>query len=147
MKDDEVFDVLIVYDSSEKLGVTLRRQPNAHGLKFLHLHDGVEVLRYFFSKTSGRVMKAHQSLKLILLDLKSPNTEGLDLLRKIRANEATRMIPVVMFSSSKLLMDVAEAYDLGVNSYVVKPQEHDRYVKAVADISSYWSCVNQNCGD
>ena len=145
MKDDEAFDILIVEDGSEDLGHTLHRMPNSQGLKFLHLHDGVEALRYFFSKTSGRVMRAHQSLKLILLDLKFPQTEGLDLLRKIRTNESTRIIPVVMFSPSKLLMDVEEAYNLGANSYVVKPKDFDKYVKAVQDISSYWSCVNQNC--
>jgi two-component system response regulator len=145
MKEDELFDILLVEDSSEDLELTIHALSHTCGLKFLHLRDGVEALRFFFSKGSSRVKRAHQSLKLIMLDLKLPKVDGLELLRKLRADESTRMIPVVMFSSSKQVMDVAEAYNLGVNSYVVKPLDFDKYVKAVGAISSYWSNVNQNC--
>ena len=144
MTVDETFDVLLVEDSAEDLELTSYALTTACGLKFLHLRDGVEALRYIFSKRSGIERRLQQSLKLILLDLKLPKVDGLDVLRKIRADENTRMIPVVMFTSSAQRVDVAEAYHLGANSYVVKPLQFDKYVKAVSAISSYWSSVNQN---
>jgi len=139
-----MFDVLLIDDSSEDLELTSFALTNSSGLKFLRLRDGLEALRYIFSKRSGLEKRIQQSLKLVLLDLKLPKVDGMDILRKIRADESTRMIPVVMFSSSTQRVDVAEAYNLGVNSYVVKPVEYEKYVQAVSAISSYWSSVNQN---
>ena len=144
MTTDETFDVLLVEDSAEDIELTRYALTTTCGLKFMHLRDGVEALRFIFSKRSGLEKRLQQSLKLILLDLKLPKVDGLDVLRKIRADESTRMIPVVMFSSSVQHVDVQEAYKLGVNSYVVKPQEFDKYVQAVSAISSYWSSVNKN---
>lgn len=144
MTTDETFDVLLVEDSTADLELTRFALTNTCGLKFMHLRDGVEALRFIFSKRTGLEKRLQQSLKLILLDLKLPKVDGLDVLRKIRADESTRMIPVVMFSSSVQRVDLEEAYNLGVNSYVVKPAEFDKYVKTVSAISSYWSSVNQN---
>jgi two-component system response regulator len=144
MTTDESFDVLLVEDSAEDIELTRYALTSTSGLKFMHLRDGVEALRFIFSKRSGLEKRLHQSIKLIMLDLKLPKVDGLDVLRKIRADESTRMIPVVMFSSSVQRVDVQEAYNLGVNSYVVKPQEFDKYVEAVSAISSYWSSVNKN---
>lgn len=143
MKEDEAVDVLLVEDSMEDLELTTYALTSTSGLKFLHLRDGVDALRFIFSKRSIREKKVQLALKLILLDIKLPKVDGLDVLRKIRADESTRMIPVVMFSSSRQRVDVAEAYNLGANSYVVKPLGFDQYVKAVTAISSYWSSINQ----
>jgi two-component system, response regulator len=142
MKDEENIDVLLVEDSPEDVELTSYALGNS--LKFLHLRDGVEALRFIFAKRPHREKKAQQELKVILLDLKLPKVDGLEVLRKIRADESTKMIPVVIFSSSKQRVDVAEAYSLGVNSYVVKPVDFDQYVQTVSAISSYWSSVNQN---
>lgn len=144
MTTDEPFDVLLVDDSTEDLELTSFVLTTSCGLKFVRLRDGMEALRFIFSKRSSFEKKLQQSLKLILLDLKLPKVDGLDILRKIRADESTRMIPVVMFSSSVQKVDVAEAYSLGANSYVVKPMDFEKYVHAVSAISSYWSSVNQN---
>lgn len=144
MTTEEAFDVLLVEDSSQDYELTTYALTSSCSLRFLHLRDGVEALRYIFSKRSGLEKRLQQSLKLIMLDLKLPKVDGLDVLRKIRADETTRMIPVVMFSSSVQRVDVAQAYHLGVNSYVVKPVEFDKYVQAVSAISSYWSSINQN---
>jgi two-component system, response regulator len=144
MTTDETVDVLLVEDSAEDLELTSYALTTACGLKFVHLRDGVEALRYIFARRSGLEKRVRQTLKLILLDLKLPKVDGMDVLRKIRADESTRMIPVVMFSSSMQKIDVEAAYHLGVNSYVVKPLEFDKYVRAVSAISSYWSSVNQN---
>jgi len=145
MKEEENIDVLLVEDSQEDIELTsFALGSSGNGLKYLHLRDGVAALRFIFSKQPLRQKRARQALKVILLDLKLPKVNGLEVLRKIRADESTKMIPVVMFSSSMQRMDVAEAYSLGVNSYVVKPIEFDKYVQKVSAISSYWSAVNQN---
>lgn len=144
MKTAEKIDVLLVEDSLEDVELTAYALA-AHGtnLKYLHLRDGVEALRYIFSKRSHSEKKAQLELKVILLDLKLPKVDGLEVLRKIRADESTRSIPVVMFSSSSHTGDMAEAYQLGANSYVVKPPAFDKYVQTVSAISAYWSTVNQ----
>jgi two-component system response regulator len=142
MKEDEAVDVLLVEDSMEDLELTTFALNATGGLKFMHLRDGVDALRFIFSKCTSREKKARLALKLILLDVKLPKVDGLDVLRKIRADDSTRLIPVVMFSSSNQPVDVNEAYSLGANSYVVKPLGFDQYVKAVTAISSYWSSVN-----
>src|SRR5688572_9678741 len=120
MKEEENIDVLLVEDSAQDVELmSFALGTTGNSLKFLHLRDGVEALRFIFSKRSHREKKAQQALKVILLDLKLPKVDGLDVLRKIRADESTKMIPVVMFSCSRQLVDVEEAYQLGVNSYVV----------------------------
>ena len=145
MKEEEKIDVLLVEDSTQDVELmSYALGTTGSSLKVLHLRDGVEALRFIFSKRSHREKKAQQALKVILLDLKLPKVDGLEVLRKIRADESTKMIPVVMFSCSRQLVDVEEAYQLGVNSYVVKPVEFDKYIKTVSAISSYWSSVNQN---
>jgi two-component system response regulator len=145
MKNEENFDVLLVEDSAEDLELTsYALGSGGNSLRYLHLRDGVEALRYIFSKQPLSQKKVRQAIKVILLDLKLPKVNGLEVLRKIRADESTKMIPVVMFSSSSQSMDMAEAYSLGVNSYVVKPVEFDKYIQKVSAISSYWSSVNQN---
>lgn len=145
MKQEENFDVLLVEDSQEDVELTsYALGTNGSSLKFLHLRDGIEALRFIFAKRPPGQKKSRQALKVILLDLKLPKVGGLDVLRKIRADESTRLIPVVMFSCSMHSVDVAEAYHLGVNSYVVKPTEFDKYIQKVSAISSYWSSVNQN---
>ncbi len=145
MKVEENVDVLLIEDSLEDLELTTYvLGVTSNHLRFLHLRDGIEALRFIFSKRTYSEKRAQQALQLILLDLKLPKVDGLDVLRKIRADESTRMIPVVMFSSSNQKVDIAEAYSRGVNSYVVKPVDFDKYVQTVSAISSYWSSVNQN---
>jgi CheY-like chemotaxis protein len=88
-------------------------------------------------------LKNHNELKLVLLDLKLPKLDGLEVLRKIREDERTRTLPVVILTSSREKRDIAEAYKLGVNSYVVKPVGFDNYVKTISSLAFYWSLVNE----
>lgn len=143
VKENNV-DVLVVEDNQNDQELTSHALSTLNSLKFLHVRDGIDALRFIFSKRSYKEKKAQLALKLILLDLKLPKVNGLEVLRKIRADESTRMIPVVMFSSSYQKVDIAAAYSRGANSYVVKPVEFDKYVQTVSAISSYWSSVNHN---
>jgi two-component system response regulator len=109
----------------------------------LHVKDGVAALNFLFAEGeyAGRQMEIPP--KVILLDLKMPKMHGLEVLRKIRADERAKTIPVVVLTSSKEDPDIQKCYALGVNSYVVKPVEFDAFQKAIAALGLYWMIVNQ----
>lgn len=109
--------------------------------KIVHVKDGEEALNYIFCQgpDSQRMMT---NPILILLDLKMPKVDGIEVLRKIKADEQTKTIPVIVFSSSQENSDVDECYTLGANSYIVKPMEFDKFYKAVTDLGLYWSLLN-----
>lgn len=111
--------------------------------KILHLKDGQEALDYLFSDGKWKGIKTSNLTKLILLDLKMPKISGLEVLRKIKSNEETKKIPVVVLTSSKEDPDIQECYKLGVNSYVVKPLGFDEFSKTVSQLGLYWMLLNQ----
>ena len=104
--------------------------------------DGAEALDFIFASGvySGRNMACPP--KVILLDLRLPKVDGMEVLRKVKADERTRIIPVVVLTSSREDRDVTESYNLGVNSYISKPVEFDEFAKAVAEVGFYWLLVN-----
>ncbi|MGZ3635332.1 MAG: response regulator [Syntrophales bacterium] len=104
--------------------------------------DGGEVLDYIFATGKYSVCDTCKKLKVIILDVKLPKVDGLEVLQRIRANENTRMIPVVVFSSSTEDRDRMESYRLGANSYIIKPASHEKFVNTAADIGSYWALQN-----
>jgi len=112
--------------------------------KILHLKDGQEALDYLFSDGKWKGIKTSNLTKLILLDLKMPKISGLEVLRKIKSNEETKKIPVVVLTSSKEDPDIQECYKLGVNSYVVKPLGFDEFSKTVSQLGLYWMLLNQH---
>ncbi len=109
--------------------------------EIIHLKDGEEALNYIFCEGpyAGRPMT---NPVVILLDLKMPKINGIEVLRKIKADERTKYIPVVVFTSSQEDPDVKECYELGVNSYIVKPLEFDQFSQVVMDLGLYWSLLN-----
>jgi two-component system, response regulator len=138
-------DILLVEDnpSDAELTIWALRQNNIiNGL--LHLGDGEEALDYIFAtgKYDGRNIA--ETPRLILLDLKMPKISGLEILKKIKSDERTKMIPVVLLTSSKEDNDIAESYKLGVNSYIVKPVEFENFEKAVSAVGNYWLMINQS---
>jgi two-component system, response regulator len=143
-KEDGIIDVLLVEDNPDDTELTVHALREGHkGIHLLHLKDGVEALDFIFDKKTGVNQKGHNGFRLILLDLKLPRLDGLEVLRKIRADERTRTLPVVILTSSREKRDIAEAYKLGVNSYVVKPVGFDNYVKTISSLAAYWSTVNE----
>ena len=140
----DLIDVLMVEDNPDDTELTIHALTEGNkSLHLLHLKDGVEALDFIFAKRSLERQKIQNDLKLVLLDLKLPKLDGLEVLRKIREDERTRTLPVVILTSSRERRDIAEAYKLGVNSYVVKPVGFDNYVKTISSLAFYWSLVNE----
>ena len=137
-------DILLVEDNPQDAELTIRalKKRNFANRLFV-VENGVEALDFIFCR--GRYVErnvAHPP-KVILLDVKLPKVTGLEVLREIRANQRTRLIPVVMVTSSREDPDIKAAYDLGANSYVVKPVEFDAFAEAMSHLGLYWLLVNE----
>ena len=140
---EEMSDIVLVEDNKynvEFILDTLNKHNLAHRVKVFR--DGREALDYLFA--AGQYSDRHSSKQpsVILLDLRLPKVDGLELLRMIRTNETTKMIPVVVFSSSTNDQDRIDSYRLGANSFIVKPIAYDRFVETVSEIGSYWVLQN-----
>ena len=137
-------EILLVEDNPRDAEVTIRalRKHNL-GNHVARVTDGQEALDWLFGagKYEGRDPNHHP--KVVLLDLKLPKVDGIEVLRAIRADPRTRRLPVVIMTSSREQQDVNRSYDLGVNSYVVKPVDFESFSQAVADLGHYWVLVNQ----
>lgn len=142
-KDEPLVDVLLVEDNPDDSELTIHAVNEGNKIGLLHLKDGVEALNFIFAKKSYEHQKIQNDLKLVLLDLKLPRLDGLEVLRKIREDDRTKSLPVVILTSSRQKRDIIEAYRLGVNSYVVKPVGFDNYVKTISALGFYWSTVNE----
>lgn len=137
-------EVLIVEDNASDAELTIRALKKHHlANKLAHVKDGAEALDFLFAQGDYTSRKDEKTPKVILLDLKMPKLSGIDVLKAIKADARTRQIPVVVLTSSKEDPDIAECYQLGVNSYVVKPVEFDAFVKAVSELGLYWMILNQ----
>lgn len=140
-------DILLVEDNPDDVELTVRALKK-HNLanNMTTVSDGEEALDFIFARGSfaGRAM-AHTP-KLILLDLKLPKIDGLEVLRHVKADERTKPIPVVVLTSSKEERDIVESYRLGVNSYIVKPVDFDKFVESVCELGLYWLLLNQPPG-
>lgn len=112
--------------------------------KLVWVQDGAEALEFLFgSGASNGHQKLHHRPKVILLDLKLPKVDGLELLKRLKGNEESRTIPVVVLTSSHEEQDIVRSYQLGVNSYIVKPVNFDNFSEAVAQLGCYWLLLNQ----
>ena len=143
MSNNEV-EILLVEDNNSDAEMTIRALKKNHLTnKLVHVHDGAEALDFIFAQGKYSDRKVENGPKVILLDLKMPKVNGLEVLAKIRADDRTKQIPVVVLTSSKEDPDIRECYRLGVNSYVVKPVEFEPFVTAVSDLGLYWMILNQ----
>jgi len=136
--------ILLVEDSASDAEMTIHAL-NGNNLanKILHLKDGAAALDYIFAEGIYSERNIEDKPRVILLDLKMPKVNGIEVLQKIRSDERTKTIPVVVLTSSKEDPDVKKCYELGVNSYVVKPVEFDEFQKAISNLGLYWMIVNQ----
>lgn len=133
--------ILLVEDSQDDIDLTLRAfRKNGMANRVAVVRDGVEALDYLVSASGGDAAERPQ---LVLLDLKLPRLDGLQLLQRIRTNPATRFLPVVILTSSTEERDLVNSYTLGANSYVRKPVDFEQFVQALQQIGSYWLLMNQ----
>ncbi|MGE5594751.1 MAG: response regulator [Hyphomicrobiales bacterium] len=134
--------ILLVEDNPDDEELTLRAFKK-HNLanEVVVARDGVEALQHLFP--NDEPIPHEQMPQLILLDLKLPRLSGLDVLRRIRENEATRRLPVVILTSSNEERDIVESYDLGANSYIRKPVAFDEFIEGVRQLGLYWLVMNQ----
>jgi CheY-like chemotaxis protein len=134
---DEYIEILLAEDNAEDAEMTLRAlKRNNLANKVRWVKDGAEALEHLFG-SGGRPPK------LVLLDIKMPKVDGIEVLRRLKADAATRKIPVVVMTSSNEERDVVESYRLGVNSYIVKPVQFDAFMETVAKIGLYWVVTNR----
>ena len=137
-------DILLVEDNESDAEMTIRAlKKNNLANRLLHVHDGAEALEFIFAEGIYADRKIENGPKVVLLDLKMPKVNGIEVLRKIKSDIRTKKIPVVVLTSSKEDPDIKICYALGVNSYVVKPVEFDLFFKAISDLGLYWMIVNQ----
>ena len=138
--------ILLVEDNSDDEALTMRAFAR-NGIRnpILVARDGIEALELLFNEGAHERAGAAQP-GLILLDLKLPRIDGLEVLRRVRADERTRLLPVVVLTTSLERQDILEAYRLGANSYIRKPVDFDRFIATVAQIGQYWLGLNESAG-
>ena len=143
MKANEV-EILLVEDNPTDAELTLRAlKKNNLANRVQVVTDGAEALEFIFASGVYEGRDINHRPRVILLDLKLPKVDGLEVLRKIKSDERTRDIPVVVLTSSKEEKDRVESYRLGVNSYIVKPVDFNQFTKAVSELGLYWLLLNE----
>jgi two-component system response regulator len=138
-------EILLVEDNPRDLELTLRALRKNHLANAItSVSDGEQALDFLFArgKYAGRSME--NAPRVVFLDLKLPKVDGIEVLRQVKADERTKRIPIVVVTSSAEERDRVESYELGVNSYVVKPIEFDSFVKTISELGFYWMAVNRS---
>jgi DNA-binding response OmpR family regulator len=144
MKQSQV-EILLIEDNPDEAELAIRSlKKNNLANNLVHIDDGAEALDYIFCRGNYSGNNISITPKVILLDLKLPKVSGLEILKQIKADERTKVIPVVILTSSKEDSDIIEGYNLGVNSYIVKPVNFETFAKAISDLGFYWVILNQH---
>jgi two-component system response regulator len=134
----DAIEILLIEDSFDDAELTIRALKKKNLANHLHhIADGEEAMEYLFNSASDPMPK------LILLDLKMPKVDGIQILKRIKEDPEKHVIPVVVLTSSKEEKDIVESYKLGVNAYIVKPVEFDKFQDAVAQLGLFWMVINQ----
>jgi CheY-like chemotaxis protein len=144
MLNTDAIEILLVEDNPQHVELTLRALKK-HNLAnhVLVAKDGAEALEFILATGAYSHRRIENTPKVILLDLKLPKVDGLEVLRRIKSDERTKSIPVVVVTTSEQEQDVVESYKLGVNSYIVKPVSFDKFIQAVSELGLYWLLLNQ----
>ncbi len=147
MSNGNVIEILLVEDNPQDVELTLRALKRHNLANKVHVvKDGAEALDFLFTTGSYADRDMNNTPKVILLDLKLPKVDGLEVLRRIKSDERTKLIPVVVLTSSREEQDMIDSYRLGVNSYIVKPVDFDKFVEAVGKLGLYWLLLNEQPG-
>jgi two-component system, response regulator len=146
--ENEKVEILLVEDNPNDVELTLHALKKSHLTNNIHVvRDGEEALDFFFGNADADPNKKVPGPKVILLDLKLPKIDGMEVLRKLKGNPATRSIPVVVLTSSNEERDIVETYSLGVNSYIVKPVDFAKFVQSMHTLGMYWLMLNRPLQD
>ena len=141
---DNPVEILLVEDNPNDVELTLHAFKKNKISNPVHVvRDGAEALEFIFATGAYAGRNVNNTPKVILLDLKLPLVDGLEVLRQVKADPRTRMIPVVVLTSSREERDIVGSYKLGVNSYIVKPVDFEQFTEAVRQLGLYWVLLNQ----
>jgi two-component system response regulator len=144
---DQRADILLVEDNPNDVKLTLHAFKTANLANSVHVaRDGVEALEFLFGPEAEPGQKLPERPKLILLDLKLPRLDGHEVLRRIKSDPRTSGIPVVVLTSSSEERDVMRTYEVGANSYIIKPVDFEQFTESVRDIGKYWLVINHTQG-
>jgi two-component system, response regulator len=144
MKNENEVEILLVEDNPRDGELALRALKKRNLSNHLvWVKDGADALDYIFGASADAQQRINHTPKLILLDLKLPRVDGLEVLRQLKGDERTKHIPIVVLTSSREEQDIVASYRLGVNSYIVKPVDFENFSEAVAQLGMYWLLLNQ----
>jgi two-component system response regulator len=144
MMDLDAVEVLLVEDNPQDAELTIRALKRHHlANQLVHVEDGAEALDFLFARGKYEGLKTDRPPRVVLLDLKLPKMNGLEVLRIMKTSERTRSIPVVVVTASAEDPDVRTAYELGVNSYVIKPVQFEAFMEAMSKLGIYWLMINR----
>jgi two-component system response regulator len=144
MTTNEAVEIILVEDNMDDAALairTLKKQNLAN--KLVHLKDGAEALDFIFGTGAYEGRNIANPPKVILLDLKMPKVNGIEVLQKLKSDDRTKQIPVVVLTSSAEDPDIKTCYQLGVNSYIVKPLGFDAFTNKITDLGMYWLVMNE----
>jgi len=142
--DNEQIEIIFIEDNPDDVILTLNSfKKSKVSNKIIHLKNGEEALKFIFEGEEFSGQKFSENPKVILLDLKMPRVDGIEVLEKVKAHEKTKNIPVVILTSSKEDPDIEKCYELGVKSYIIKPVEFENFGKAIVEIGLFWALVNK----
>jgi two-component system response regulator len=137
-------EILLVEDNVHDAELTIRSLKKVNlANKIVHVKDGEEALDFIFARGQFAGREIKDKPKLILLDIKMPKVDGIEVLRQLKSSTLTKTIPVVIMTSSREEQDIIDSYNLGVNSYVVKPVDFEAFAKAISDLGLFWLVINQ----
>jgi len=144
MNDNEVVEILLVEDNPNDVELTLRALKRHNLANKVHVvNDGAKALDFLFGNATCSDPNGGPTPRVILLDLKLPKVDGLEVLRRIKSDARTKFIPVVVLTSSTQESDLVRSYHLGVNSFITKPVDFDGFVDAVSTLGLYWLLLNR----
>ncbi len=146
--DNDLVEILLVEDNPNDVELTLHALKKSHLTNRIHVvRDGEEAIKFFFDNPDNDPNRKIPGPKVVLLDLKLPKVDGMEVLKRLKNDPATKSIPVVVLTSSNEDRDILETYKLGVNSYIVKPVDFAKFVEAMRTLGMYWLMLNRPLQD
>lgn len=143
MTAEDIVEIILVEDNPDDAALTIRALKKYNlANRLIHLKDGAEALDFIYGKGAYSGRNILQTPKVILLDLKMPKVNGMEVLQKIKSDPSKKTIPVVVLTSSAEDPDIKKCYQLGANSYIVKPVEFENFTQKISELGMYWMVLN-----